>query len=145
MTTLQELIDERDIERVLAGFARILDSKDYSALSEVYTEDVTFDYGGGEQQGLAAIVELSRHHLDVCATTQHLLGSICIDVDGDKAFSRSYVQARHQGLGDKAHLFFDTNGEYTDWWERRDMGWRITRREAKWFAQVGDPSVIGFS
>lgn len=145
MTTLKELTDERDIARVLVNFARILDSKDYSALSEVYAENITFDYGGGEQHGLVAIMELSRHHLDVCAATQHLLGSVRIDVDGDTAISSSYVQARHQGLGDKAHLFFDTNGQYKDWWERRDMGWRITRREAKWFAQVGDPSVIGFS
>ncbi|PLW82500.1 nuclear transport factor 2 family protein [Kineobactrum sediminis] len=143
MDTLQELLDERDITRVLVRFAHTVDSKDYAGLAEVYTDDLTFNYGGGEQEGLDTLIDLNRRHLDVCAATQHLLGSIVIKVDGDKAESRSYVQARHQGSGDKAHLFFDTNGEYKDWWERRDVGWRIVRREATWSAHYGDPSVIG--
>lgn len=143
MTTLQELVDERDIGRVLVRFAQVVDSKAYDALGDVFAEDLTYEYGGGEQRGLDTLKALNRHHLDVCGGTQHLLGSIRIDVDGDRAVSRSYVQARHQGIGDKAHLSFDTNGEYADQWERRPAGWRIVRREARWFANVGDPSVIG--
>lgn len=143
MNTLQALFDERDITQVLVRFAHAVDNKDYAALAEVYTPDVTFNYGDGEQSGFDAIVNLTRHHLDLCGDTQHLLGSISVIVDGDRAESASYVQARHQGLGDKASLFFDSNGQYRDSWERRDTGWRIVRREATWSAHVGEPSVIG--
>lgn len=49
-----------------------------------------------------------RKHLDVCGASQHLLGSIVITIDGDNAISRSYVQARHVGVGDRAHAIFDS-------------------------------------
>ena len=71
---------------------------------------------------------------------QFLLYSI--DINGDTAISRSYVQARHQGLGDKSHAIFDTSGEYTDRWERRAEGWRIVRRDARWDVFSGDSSVL---
>jgi hypothetical protein len=79
---------------------------------------------------------------DRCGPTQHLLGSIQIEIDGDTAVSRSYVQARHQGLGDKSQAIFDTNGEYTDRWERRAEGWRIVRRDARWDLFSGDSAVL---
>jgi hypothetical protein len=31
--------------------------------------------------------------LDICGPTQHLIGSILVDVNGDEAPSRAYVQA----------------------------------------------------
>lgn len=143
MTTLQVLLDEREITRGLARFARVLDQKEWDALGDVFAEDVSFDYGtGGDRHGMAALVDNMRRFLDGCGSTQHLIGSITIDVDGDRAVSRSYVQARHQGVGEKAHLFFDSNGEYIDQWERRPEGWRIVRRDAKWQHHMGDPSVL---
>lgn len=143
MTTLQMLLDEREITRGLARFARVLDQKDWDALGDVFAEDVSFDYGtGGDRHGMVALVDNMRRFLDGCGGTQHLIGSIMVDVDGDRAVSRSYVQARHQGIGQKAHLFFDSNGEYIDQWERRPQGWRIVRRDAKWQMHMGDPSVL---
>ena len=146
MTTLQTLDDERRIMHGLAHFARTLDHKRWDALGEVFAEDLDFDYGsGGEQHGLDALRTHMRHYLDVCGGSQHLLGSIRIELDGDRATSHCYVQARHQGLGDLATRFFDSNGEYTDRWERRAQGWRIVRRDATWQAHAGDPAVIGMS
>lgn len=143
MTTLQVLLDEREITRGLGRFARILDQKDWDAVGDVFAQDVSFDYGtGGDRHGLAALLDNFRCFLDVCGGTQHLIGSIMVDVEGDRAVSRSYVQARHQGIGEKAHLFFDSNGEYIDQWERRPEGWRIVRRDAKWQMHMGDPSVL---
>lgn len=144
MTTLQEMVDDRDIRHGLARFARLLDTKDWAHLSDVFVDDIDFDYGAeGEQKGMDALRHNMRKHLDICGPSQHLLGSIVITINGDTAVSRSYVQARHVGVGDKAHAIFDSNGEYTDRWERRPQGWRIVRRDAKWFAFFGDPSVIG--
>jgi hypothetical protein len=65
-----------------------------------------------------------------------------VDVDGDRATSRAYVQARHQRAGDTAGPVFDSSGEYIDRWERHPEGWRIVRRDAIWAAHSGDPGVL---
>jgi len=139
---LQTLIDEREINRGLARFARVLDTKDWAALGDVFATDLSFDYGYGERHGMAALTENMRRFLDPSGPTQHLIGSITVDVDGDVATSRAYVQARHQRKGDQAGPIFDSNGEYVDRWERRPEGWRIIRRDALWQMHSGDPAIL---
>lgn len=140
---LQNLIDEREIVRGLNLVARILDNRDWAKVPEIFAEDITFNYGDGlEQAGMDALMNNFRRFLDPCGPSQHLLGSIMVDVEGDTAVSRCYVQARHQGAGTKAHLFLDTNGEYIDRWQRRPEGWRIVRRDARWAIHQGDFSVL---
>jgi 3-phenylpropionate/cinnamic acid dioxygenase small subunit len=143
MTGLQALLDEREILRGLARFARILDTKQWAALDEVFAGDISFDYGSGDDEhGIAALTHQIRRFLDTCGPSQHLIGSIMVDVDGDRAISRAYVQARHQRRNDPAGPVFDTNGEYVDHWERRAAGWRIVRRDAIWSTHSGDPAII---
>ncbi|TQR86572.1 nuclear transport factor 2 family protein [Mycobacterium hodleri] len=140
---LSELLDEREIHRALSRFARIADAKLFDDLGEVFADDVTFDYGAGEnQQGIAQLRQLLRGHLERCGGTQHLIGSIIVDVDGDRAVSQAYVQARHQRAGDFVGPVFDTNGEYTDRWEKRTAGWRIVRRDACWSVVTGDATIL---
>lgn len=143
MPDLQTLVDEREIVRGLGQFARVLDGKQWDALDTVFTEDVVFDYGSGkDEQGMAALTLNMRRYLDRCGPTQHLIGSIMVDVEGDNAVSRAYVQARHQRASDPAGPVFDTCGEYIDRWERRVDGWRIVRRDAIWATHSGDPAII---
>jgi 3-phenylpropionate/cinnamic acid dioxygenase small subunit len=146
MSTVQRLLDEREITRGLAGVARILDGKQWTALDEIFAEDLEFNYGwGGEQRGIEALRALLRRFLDVCGSTQHLIGSITVDIEGDQAVSRAYVQARHQRRDDPTGPVFDSNGEYIDRWERRVQGWRIVRRDAKWLTHFGDPAILAIS
>ncbi len=140
------LLDERDIHRGLASFARIADTKSFDALGDVFADDVRFDYGTGKLEiGLGALRALMTHHLGRCGGTQHLIGSIVVDVDGDSAVSRAYVQARHQRARDALGPVFDSNGEYIDSWERRPDGWRIVERRATWATTSGDPRIIAES
>lgn len=135
--------DERIVLNTLGEFPRIVDRKQYSRVNEVFADDVSFDYGDGvEQQGIAALTTQFRKFHDRCSAMQHLLGSVQIDIDGNTAVTRAYVQARHQGKDDKANAFFDTHGEYTDRWERRAEGWRIVRRDATWCLFMGDVGVL---
>lgn len=143
MSELATLLAEREIMRGLARFARVLDAKDWDALGEIFAEDVAFDYGAaGEERGLAAMTANMRRFLDVCGPSQHLIGSIIVEVDGDSAVSRAYVQARHQRKDDPLGPVFDANGEYVDRWQRQAQGWRIVRRDAIWAMHHGDPAVI---
>lgn len=144
-TDFQGLVDERAVLRGLSRFARILDRKAWSELAEVFAADVSYDYGNGHVgAGLAALTDNMRKYLDVCGGTQHLLGSILVDVDADQAVSRAYVQARHQRRDDPGGTVYDSSGEYVDRWQRRDGHWLIVHRDARWFTQAGDASIIGF-
>ncbi|QGP80514.1 nuclear transport factor 2 family protein [Sphingobium sp. CAP-1] len=137
------LLDERAIMRGLSRFARILDTKQWDRLGDVFAQDIRFDYGTGrEEQGMAALTRNMRRFLDRCGGTQHLIGSVIIDLDGDRATSRAYVQARHQRIDDAAGPIFDSNGEYIDQWERQVDGWRIVRRDAIWATHSGDPAIL---
>ncbi|NLR73318.1 nuclear transport factor 2 family protein [Novosphingobium sp. ERN07] len=138
------LLAERAVREGLARFARVLDGKLWERLGDVFAEDVTFDYGMGEQAGMPALEANMRRFLDVCGPTQHLIGSIAIDVapDGTSAVSRAYVQARHQRAGDHGGAVFDSNGEYVDRWALRKEGWRIVRRDALWQTHSGDAAII---
>ncbi|MBC2660220.1 nuclear transport factor 2 family protein [Novosphingobium flavum] len=135
---------ERAVRDGLARFARVLDTKDWAALGDVFAADLTFDYGLGEQAGMAALTDNMRRFLDFCGPSQHLIGSIVVEVGPDRrsAVSRAYVQARHQRRDDPVGPVFDTNGEYRDHWALRPEGWRIVRRDAVWQSHSGDPGVL---
>lgn len=139
----QTFADERAILNTLSNFPRVVDRKQWDRVGDVFADDITFNYGDGQEQaGMTALLLNFRKFHDKCSAMQHLLGSIQIEVDGDAAITRAYVQARHKGVGDKEHLVFDTHGEYTDRWERRPEGWRIVRRDARWDLFSGDASVL---
>ena len=144
--TLQRLEDERTIGLQLATLARILDTRAWDRVPEVIAEDVRFDYtnSGTDVHGRAALLANFRQFLDVCGPSQHLLGSLIVEVEGDRARSRCYVQARHRAKDPADPRLFDSNGEYIDRWERRTEGWRMVHRHAIWASQSGDPAVIGF-
>lgn len=108
----------------------------------MFSAELTFDHGNGEEEGIAALEQQMRRYLDKCGPTQHLLGTFLIDVEGNLATSRVYVQARHQRLDDPVGPIFDSTGEYRDLWQRRVDGWRIVRRDASWFLHSGDPDVL---
>lgn len=134
---------ERDILNTLSEFPRIVDRNEWERVAEVFAENITFNYGDGEEQaGLDALLRQFQIFHNRCSAMQHLLGSIQVEVNGNGAVSRAYVQARHQGRGERSQLFFDTHGEYIDQWERLPQGWRIVRREATWGMFMGDPSVL---
>lgn len=135
--------EERTILNKLNEFPRIVDRKDWSRVAEVFAEDIAFDYGdGGEKHGLPALLTQFQTFHDRCSAMQHLIGSVQIELDGNSAITRAYVQARHQGIGDKSDAFFDTHGEYIDQWQLGSEGWRIIRRDATWSMFMGDPGVL---
>lgn len=135
--------DEREILNQLGAFARILDERRWDDVPSVFADEISFNYGNDlEQSGLEALVQNFRQFLDPCGPSQHLLGSIQLFLSNDSAETRSYVQARHQGKGSKAELFLDSNGEYIDQWKRGENGWKIVRRDVRWFMLKGDMSVL---
>ncbi len=140
---LQILCDERDVERTLNQFARAMDERDWSAMAEILAADARGDFGTGRLHGSAAIIEMIRGFLDNCGPTQHLLGNVVIDVDGDAAISRAYIHDVHLRSGAEPSTRFYTLGDYTDTWRRRaDGSWCLTERIKSNRAHVGSLDVF---
>lgn len=143
MTDIHMLLDERDITHRLGLFARIVDRRTWDSINDVFAENLEFNYGDGvERKGIGALRDLFSTFLDRCGPTQHLLGSLLIDVTGDTAISQCYVLARHQGIEGHADCFIDFNGEYVDRWRRQSNGWRIVRRDTRPILFQGDMNVL---
>src|SRR5512139_463195 len=93
--TLETLLAEREIYRALVRFARAMDQRDWGALDALVYPDATADLGVGPVQGRDALVGVMRSFLDDCGPTQHLLGNVLIEIDGDTAASSCYVSDMH--------------------------------------------------
>ncbi|MFC4605549.1 nuclear transport factor 2 family protein [Rhodococcus kronopolitis] len=141
--TVEDLLAERAIHRTLIRIARAMDERDWTALDDLVLAEATADLGAGNLTGLAAIVTSIRSFLDDCGPSQHLLGNVLIDVDGDTATSRAYVSDLHVGTGEAAHLTFQTLGDYHDEWARRGGRWLLRRRVKLSRAHTGSFEALG--
>ena len=131
--------DRQEIEAVLCRYARLLDTKQYARLNEVFVPEATANYVGlTECEGLESIVNLIAGVLDQCGATQHLLGNVQVEVRGDQASARCYLQAIHVGLGDFSDQVFTVWGEYRDRLLKTPAGWRINHRELTTLHAQGD-------
>lgn len=140
--TVETLVEEKRIERVLVRYASALDEHEWAGLDEVFVAEATASYDGiGDFSGRDAIRDLVSSVLLRCGRTQHLLGNFRIAVDGDKATARCYLQAIHVGVGAYEGQTLTVWGEYRDRLERRPEGWRIVHRHLAMFQAEGD---VGF-
>ena len=126
--SLDQLLAEREIARALTRFARGMDERDWPALLAVMAPDATGELGTGPLASPQAVVDCIASYLDACGPTQHLLGNLLVEVDGDRATSRCYVSDMHLGPPGKEHITFATLGDYHDSWVRRDGAWRMIFR-----------------
>jgi hypothetical protein len=139
---LQTLLDERAITRQLARFARAMDERDWDTVAGILLPDATSDVGTGPLHDTAALIAVMRSFLDACGPTQHLIGNVLIEVDGNTATSRAYVSDLHLGTGEYADLTFSTLGDYQDGWEKHDGAWRMAHRLKVNRATVGSMKVF---
>ncbi|MEH6549634.1 MAG: nuclear transport factor 2 family protein [Pseudomonadales bacterium] len=139
---IEQLIAEREIYRQLVKFAGAMDAKDWPAFEQLTLTDIEADVGLGLKKGREPLVETMRQFLDNCGVTQHLLGNVLIEVDGDTADSQSYVADMHLGLGNKSELSFRTLGIYYDQWQRVDGCWLMSSRKKDNRATMGSMDVF---
>lgn len=126
--SIEYLFAERSIYRNMVAFARAMDERDWVAFEEFTCADMSANLGQGEVSGRDAIIAFIASFLDNCGVTQHLLGNVIIDVNGDTAKSSAYVSDMHLGLGAKSDMTFFTLGRYYDEWKKVDDVWRMVRR-----------------
>lgn len=129
----------RAVHSALNHYAFAIDTRDWPALKRLFDDDSVAVYHGlGDFHGPDAIVGLVSRVITQCGATQHLTGSVEIDVDGDRATARSYLQAIHIGIGPNEGKRYTVWGEYRDVLEKREARWVFTRRELFTLHSEGD-------
>ena len=126
-TTLDTLMAEREITRVLMLYARGIDRIDPALVQRCFHPDAILRYG--DETTPEAFAANAARGLSAYTLTQHRISNVIIDVEGDHAWCESYCLARHripsEGGPDSDFLW---GGRYVDRFERRDGEWRILRR-----------------
>ena len=111
---------------VMTRYATSVDVKDLDRYATCFAEDLkVYGYGSETIVGRDRYLDYVREALTNYSRTQHLLGNFEIDVNGDEASMRSYVQAMHVPLADPEKVFV-LWAIYDDRLIRTPDGWRIT-------------------
>lgn len=123
------LQDHHDIAQVIVRYATSVDQRDLDRYATCFTDDVEVaGFGGRTFADRDEYVAWVAQALENFAGTHHQITNQEIEVDGDRAHMRSYVQATHEMAGDTDTLLI-LWAIYDDQLIRTADGWCITRHE----------------
>ena len=128
---LGDLADREQIRQLLYRMSRAIDRHDMDLRASVWHDDSIDNHGifDGTMADYTAWLLTDQSPLSQFDQTQHMLGNILIELDGDVADTESYLLATHV-MHDDAGEYFDIMGcRYFDRLERRDGEWRIAVRQ----------------
>ena len=136
----RELADKQACTELVYRLARAIDRCDETLLRSLFHPDATDDHGvfHGTAADFATWVMPVLHGMK---RTQHLIGNVLIEVDGDAARGESYFNAHHaiaQPDGSDAHMI--AAGRYLDRFERRAGDWKFAHRQAVYDWNATTPS-----
>lgn len=121
------LQDRQDISDLLVRYATGIDRRDWPLFRTVFTPDCHCDYGPiGVWDGIDAVTEFMDAAHAQAGHTLHRITNQVIDVDGDRATARSYVDVWVMAADNASGV--NASGFYDDDIVRTADGWRIARR-----------------
>ena len=127
---------------MIVRYARALDSRDWALLERCFVPDARYTFPGGESNDSASVVSRCSGALTRLDASQHLLGNIEIEVEGDTARTRTYFHAQHVKKGTEGGDCFVIAGSYQDTFVRTVDGWRINHRHQEYSWMDGNPGVV---
>lgn len=140
--TLETLLDRQAIAELCVQYTFALDTKDWSLLESCFAPDPVFVHPGGRLEGFAAILGRTSAALNPLDRTQHLLGNIDVEVDGDSGRASTYFHAQHVRAGTPGGDLYVIAGRYEDAVVRTDGGWRIRERVQSYQWRRGNRAVV---
>jgi hypothetical protein len=140
---VRDLAARRDIQRALCRYMRGQDRLDPVLHRSAFHDDAWVDCG--LMNGTAdEFVAFAQGFLADLGGSQHIIGQVDLDVDGDAASGEVYFYAWHRTSENGAAMDLVVAGRYVDEYARRDGDWRIVkRRELIDWART-DPAADGF-
>ena len=140
--TVRRLADKQEIAELCTRYTTALDSRDWELLESCFAPAPVFVHPGGRLEGFPAILDRTRAALTPLSATQHLLGNIVAEVDGDQARSVCYFQAQHVRAGTPGGETYVIAGRYADTLARTAGGWKITQRVQTYLWRDGNRAVV---
>jgi uncharacterized protein (TIGR02246 family) len=127
---LQRFADKDEIQNVLLEYGRALDSRDFTAYSNLFAADGEWVGGFGSVKGPANIKAFMEKNMGTGANTTHnyhLLSNFVVKVSGDTATAWSrwaFVQPQDRGA------VIAQAGSYDDTFVRENGVWKFKKRTA---------------
>lgn len=146
MTTQETELTESDRSEILSltsRYAHALDRNEWEQLDRVFAADATMEFAGlPPATGPAAIAAVCAGALEPLDASQHLVGSVLLELHNDEVWVSSYFHAQHIRAIDGQVRLFTVAGTYDDHVARHPEGWRIIFRRQTVSWQAGDPRVL---
>lgn len=124
MTSLDDLIAVHDVSQLKYRYLRCLDTKDWDGFRDCFVPEATGDYDGLVFADRAALVDYMQQHLPDGMLTLHQVHHPEIDVDGDTATGRWYLQDRV--VVQAFDFMLEGASFYDDRYVRTADGWRVS-------------------
>lgn len=123
-----DLAARRDIEKAIRSYMRAQDRLLPVLHLSAFHDDAWVDCGlyAGSAAGF---VDFAQGFLADCDASQHLVGQVDIQLDGNRATGEVYFIAQHRIRQEGAPYDLIVAGRYHDEYENRGDGWKIARRK----------------
>jgi len=138
---LKEIQDRQEIIDLTIAYGWLLDHGPRERLDTVFTPDAVANYMGNEFNSLAEIIEKIESALGPLTISQHLVSNQQVQLNGDEATCRCYLQAQHTLEGTVGGDNYIMAGRYEDQLVRTSEGWRIKHRALTIDWVEGNPNV----
>lgn len=130
-TSVQLLVDEAEIVRVVDGIDDAVDAKDWEVCRAYFADEIYVDFtslAGGEPERIPAdnLVDAWRTNLYTDKPSFHMRTNHRISVDEDRAEVSSKAHALNILLRDRGSDLWETWGHYVHTLERAESGWVCT-------------------
>jgi len=126
--TVAELVDRQQIADVIVTAARAGDRADVELMKDCYHPDAYEDHGYFRGNAHEFVDQALKLQVERYQSANHWLNPPLIQLDGDRAYTETYVQATMIGNEDAERRTLGFAGRYLDTFERRDGRWRIAQR-----------------
>ncbi len=138
----RKLIDELEIQRIIARFANSFDLNDWGLMESALADTLTVvytDLRGDIPHEITAEDYVSAHQQELGPlNTQHLIGNLEVEVTGDTATVRA-GSVIYRSLGER---YFNTHASYQFGLTREsDRGWLIGHIKQTVLWSEGDPDI----
>ena len=130
--SLQEISDRMEIQDLLTAYSYAIDTRNWDALDDVFTEDAHIDYKemGGSAGNLAETKDFLIKAMPMFSSFQHMVATTKLEFDGDDLAHGKTICHNPMVIdkGDEPpHVFF-CGLWYRDTFVRTPAGWRIKDR-----------------
>jgi ketosteroid isomerase-like protein len=141
--SVQEISDRLEIQELIARYSYALDSGDFDALDELFTDDAVLDYRatGAIRGSLKEMKEFVADAFTMFDATQHLTTQTLLRFsdDGNTAYGKSTCHNPMVFGGDNKPKMMVIGLWYIDTYVRTPDGWRFKERtEEQLYSSIVD-------